>query len=88
MEKLLLIAGFISLVYFIIKILEMKYIDKEFKPLKNVIRDTVYVFISGFICLFVFFSFNGSINNFMDVITNTKNNDLKQTEVFTGEPEF
>jgi hypothetical protein len=88
MEKLLLIAGFIALVYFIIKILEMKYIDKEFKPLKNVIRDTVYVFISGFVCLFAFFSFNGSINNFMDVITNKKSLDLRQTEVFTGEPEF
>ena len=51
-------------IYFLLKMLEMKFVDKEFKPLKYVIRDTVYVFISGLLCLFVFLNLNGSIDNF------------------------
>ena len=43
MEKLLIISALIALMFFILKMLEMKYIDKEMKPLKNVIRDSVFV---------------------------------------------
>tara|TARA_B100001057_G_C22848043_1_gene949833 strand:- start:14 stop:280 length:267 start_codon:yes stop_codon:yes gene_type:complete len=88
MEKLLIISAFMAAIYFLLKMLEMKFIDKEFKPLKYVIRDTVYVFISGLLCLFIFLNLNGSINNFMDVVTNSKSSSLKATQVFTGEPEF
>ena len=37
MEKLLVISAFIALIFFILKMLEMKYIDKEMKPFKNII---------------------------------------------------
>ena len=65
MEKLLVLSGLMACLYFLIKILEMKYIDKEAKPLKYVIRDTFYVFISSLACLYLFLTFNGSIDNMM-----------------------
>jgi hypothetical protein len=88
MEKLLFISALIALMFFIFKMLEMKYIDKEMKPLKNVIRDSVFVFISSLGCLFVFLTFNGSINDFMSIITADKGSNLKATEIFTDEPGF
>ena len=40
------IAGIISFIYFIIKFIEMRFIDKESKPLKVLIRDSLLVYFS------------------------------------------
>lgn len=88
MEKLLVISAFIALIFFILKMLEMKYIDKEMKPFKNIIRDSVFVFVASLGCLFVFLNFNGSINDFMSILTADKGGNLKATEIFTDEPGF
>lgn len=88
MEKLLIIAVLISGIFFLLKILEMKYVTKEWKPLKYIIRDSVYVFVSGFVALFVFLSMNGSINDFMNIVTDSKSSSLKATQIFTDEPGF
>ena len=88
MEKLLITCALIALFFFILKMLEMKYIDKEMKPLKNVIRDSVYVFIASLGCLFILLNLNGSINDFMNILTVNKQVNLKATEIFTDEPGF
>jgi len=46
MDNIFLVAGVISVIYFIAKFLEMRYIDKEPKPLKFLIRDTLLVYVS------------------------------------------
>lgn len=46
MDNIFFVAGFISVIFFIAKFLEMRYIDKETKPLKFIIRDTLLVFVS------------------------------------------
>jgi hypothetical protein len=46
MENIFLIATTISIIYFILKFVEMKFVDKETKPLKVLIRDTLLVFFS------------------------------------------
>lgn len=88
MEKLLVISVIIAILFFIIKILEMKYIEKEWKPLKNVIRDTIFVFMASLGSLFVFLNMNGTINDLMGVLTADKGGNLKATEIFTDEPGF
>jgi hypothetical protein len=45
MDNIFFVAGFISVIFFIAKFLEMRYIDKETKPLKFIIRDTLVVFV-------------------------------------------
>jgi hypothetical protein len=40
----------------------MKVILKEFKPLKDVIRDTIVVFISVIIGMFLYSQVSGTIN--------------------------
>jgi len=53
MDNIFLVAGIISVVFFIAKFLEMRYIDNEPKPLKLLIRDSLVVYVSVVIGSFV-----------------------------------
>ncbi len=88
MEKTLAIAILVTFLYSICKFLEMKYIDKEWKPLKLLVKDSIVVFISSFIGLFIYIQGQSSFSDFFSIITDNKINDLKSTEIFTGDPEF
>ena len=88
MEKLLVFALIITSVFSIFKILEMKYLEKDMKPLKFVIRDAVIVFISSFATLTINSMFGGNIQDFMNILTDTKTLDAASTQIFTGEPGF
>lgn len=46
MDNIFLIAGIISVIFFIGKFLEMRYVDNEPKPLKILIRDSLLVYVS------------------------------------------
>ena len=46
MENIFLGAGIISVIFFIVKFLEMRYIDKEPKPFKFLVRDSLLVYVS------------------------------------------
>jgi hypothetical protein len=46
MDNIFLVAGIISVIFFIAKFLEMRYIDEEPKPLKYLIRDSLLVYVS------------------------------------------
>ena len=46
MDNIFVIAGIISVIFLVIKFTEMRFVDKESKPLKLLIRDTIVVFFS------------------------------------------
>lgn len=46
MDNIFFISGIISIIFFITKFLEMRFIEKESKPLKYLVRDTLVVYIS------------------------------------------
>ena len=48
-----IIAGVISFIFLIGKFLEMRYVEKESKPLKFLIRDSLLVYISVVCGLFI-----------------------------------
>jgi hypothetical protein len=54
MEKILLLAISIAILFFIIKLVMMKYVEKDTKPLKFLVRDAFVVFASSFLPIFVF----------------------------------
>jgi hypothetical protein len=62
MDNIFLIAGVISVIFLIAKFLEMRYIDKEPKPLKYLIRDTLLVYLSVVTGKFVVDQLNPIIN--------------------------
>ena len=46
MNNIFLVAAIISVIFFIVKFVEMRFIEKENKPLKYLIRDSLLVYFS------------------------------------------
>jgi len=90
LDKILLISSLITLLFCMCKFIEMKFIEKEMKPVKFIIRDAAYVFACSLIGVFVFLNMNTSFKDFMNVLTDSKNMDVTSgtTQIFTGEPGF
>jgi len=88
MEKLLIIASIITFMFSIMKVIEMKYVAKQWTPLKYVIRDAAMVFGAALLGLFVFFQINGTMTDLFNVVTDGKAVNLNTTQVFTDAPGF
>jgi hypothetical protein len=65
MDNIFLVSGIISVIFFIAKFLEMRYIDDEPKPLKILIRDSLVVYVSVVIGSFILEQLNPVINETM-----------------------
>ena len=53
MSNIFLVAGIISVIFFVAKFLEMQYVEKESKPLKILIRDALVVYVSVVAGMFI-----------------------------------
>jgi len=69
----------ISIIFMIYKVIDMKYITKEEKSLKNVTKDSLIVFLCSMISMFGLEQLN--IN---EIIGNSK----ESLSAFTNEPDF
>lgn len=58
MNNQILTSVIISVIYFLCKFLEMRFVIKENKPLKNMVIDTLIVFISATMALIILEQFN------------------------------
>ena len=88
MENLFLIAMFATLLFLGIKILEMKYLEKEMKPIKFIVRDGVIVFVSTVLASYGYHYYNNSVTDFFNVITENKVMNAEATQIFTDSPGF
>ena len=82
MEQNLIISTLITLIFFAITFGEMKYVSKNVRPIKELIKETTLVYISSFLGLFL-------INklNLFKKITNPKSGP-NVTQVLVDKPEF
>jgi hypothetical protein len=87
-ENIFLLAFFTTVCFIIMQIIKMKYMDKEYKPLKEIITEGIIVFSSALVAAYGVFYMNGSITDFMNVITETKTLNLDAAQVFTDTPTF
>ena len=90
MENIIILTITISVMFLIMKLLEMKYIEQEIKPLKQVVKDSMIVAISSFACIYIFFKFKTVI---MDSLgksfgTDSTTDFIKSPEIFTDNPGF
>jgi len=88
MENLFLFAILTTILFCLVKIVEMKYIEKELKPLKYIVRDAVAVFICSLVASYSYFYMNDSFTDFMNVVTENKSLNLDSTQIFTDTPNF
>lgn len=88
MENLFLFAIFTTILYVFMKFIEMKYLDKEFKPMKVVIRDALLVFGCSLLGAYGFFSSNTSFSDLLNIVTENKTLKLENAQIFTDAPNF
>jgi len=80
MVNIFMIALIIAIVFLVIKFIEMRFIDKESKPLKLLIRDALLVYLSVVAGYFI-------LEQLKPVIQNG-GTDIINTPVFTDNPGF
>jgi len=80
MENIFIIASLISFFYLIVKFIEMRFIEKDNKPLKVLIKDTLVVYLCVLLGNFIVEQINPSLLG--EEVTNTV------TQVFTDNPGF
>ena len=78
MENYFYSASVLSIIFFICKFIEMRFITKSYKSLKELMIDSSYVFFSVVVGLFIIEQFNGQK---IKVGGTT-------TQVFTDNPNF
>lgn len=88
MEKILIVSLLITGIFCAIKFLDMKFLDKQMRPLKYIIRDAVFVLVSSLIAIYTITRSNQHISDFFNVVTNTTTLNPATTQVFTDAPGF
>tara|TARA_Y100000996_G_C22143304_1_gene487189 strand:+ start:345 stop:584 length:240 start_codon:yes stop_codon:yes gene_type:complete len=76
----LITSSIISIIYFVLKFIEMRFILKETKALKDIVKDIILVFLSSNLCLMLLEQFN--LN---DIIGS---NFKSSPSVFVSKPDF
>ena len=74
MENIYFVGSIISVCYLILSILDMRFIQKEVTPLKELVKNVFIVFISSIFGYYI-------LQQMMD-------KPQAPTEVFVGKPEF
>ena len=57
MEKYIIQSGIIAFIYLLMKFLEMRISKKESKPMKELMRDTIIVYLSAMVGLYIISEF-------------------------------
>lgn len=82
MKDSLTISLFVSVIYLIVKFINMNFIEKEVRSVKIIMKDTIFVFISVNLGLFLM----------SQVLPQSDGNVIEQVgksvQAFTGEPGF
>ena len=78
MDSLFVHAGIISILYLTLKYAEMRLINKEMKPIKEIVRDTFVVFVSTVLGMYL-------ISEFMPSAASLKK---EATKAFMDAPGF
>jgi hypothetical protein len=67
----------------------MKYFEKEPRPMKYMIRDTILVFLITTVSIYLYGTYFNTIQDFMGMVTDTKTVSAHVTpEIFTDNPGF
>ena len=78
MEKYIIHSGIIAFIYLLMKFVEMRITKKETKPIKELIRDTLIVYLSAMVGLYIINDFMPTTSSVVRTVTN----------VFTDAPGF
>ena len=85
---MIILSIIITIIFFTAKMLEMRYLEKQSKPLKEIVRDAVIMFCCSLLGSFVYFNLNTTLMEFFNIVTETKTLNPETTMIFTDLPGF
>jgi hypothetical protein len=89
MEKAILFAVAITILFVVVKLLEEKYLGgDEPRPMKLVVRDAVIVFVASLAVLYVSMYYDSYVQEMLSFLTGNVQSVREKAMIFTGEPEF
>jgi hypothetical protein len=91
MENIVLLTIAISVLFISIKIIEMRFVDKEMKPLKNIVRDAFIVAACSFVPIWGYFQFKDKMASWFGISPSSGGDSaavMKTPEIFTDNPGF
>ena len=84
METPIMISIAAMILFVVAKLLEMKFVEKEARPMKFLARDALIVFACAFAPAFAFFQMNDTVSELIGGPTVAG----APTQIFTDAPEF
>lgn len=79
----------ISVVFFLAKLVELKFIHREQRPLKEIVKDAFIIFLVSLAVVFLYSNYGNYIHSLFHVVTENKTIPILGTpEIFTDKPEF
>jgi hypothetical protein len=81
MDNIYIISGIIAFVFFLGKFIEMRFIEKESKPLKMIVKDTLLVYVCTIIAFIV-------LEQLKPIIQESSGGALVTQIAFTDNPTF
>ena len=84
METPIMISIAAMILFVVAKLLEMKFVEKEARPMKFLVRDALIVFACAFAPAFAFFQMNDTVSELIGGPTVAG----APTQIFTDAPEF
>jgi len=90
MENVLLLTITIAVLFIVVKITEMRFIENELKPLKTVVRDAFIVAGCAFVPIWGYFQFKDHISDWFGISTTGGMGTMpvKTPDIFTDTPTF
>jgi len=82
MDNIFIIAGVVAFVFLLAKFIEMRFVEKDNKPLKLLVRDALLVYFSVVIGYYIIEQLNPV------TVQNVGGGVASATPVFTNNPEF
>ncbi len=84
METPIMISIAAMVLFVVAKLAEMKFVEKEARPMKFLVRDALIVFVCAFMPAFAFFQMGDTVSELIGGPTVAG----APTQIFTDAPEF
>ena len=81
MDNIYIISGIIAFVFFLGKFIEMRFVEKESKPLKMIVKDTLLVYVCTIIAFII-------LEQLKPIIQETSGSAPMTQIAFTDNPTF
>lgn len=90
MENIVLLTIAISVLFVVTKLAEMRFIEKEMKPLKHIVRDAFIVAGCAFLPILGYFQFKDKMTTWFGISPSNGGSSviMKTPEIFTDNPGF